>query len=391
MANGTMTRPATQGAARRNGEQAPQPMRPFVAGTRRIDEPDFDQTVTLTTSSQDLNNYEVSPNGFLRGLWVLVEGTYSANSATVALQADAPFSVLSTINFQDTNSQPIVGPLTGYDLYILTKYGGYHFVDDIKNGSVYSATSGTAATGGFTIPFYLPVEIVCRDALGSLPNKSASSTFKVDMTIAASTAVYSTAPSVLPSVRVRVTEMGWQDPNATDIRNNPVAQDPPGVQTTQYWSRQTYPLVSGAFDQRLQSIDAYVRSLIFIARDENASRSQGDSEFPDPFTLQYENSLIVESRIRALWRHWVTTHWGYIGATADQANARDLGVYPLSWAQDFELKVGNETRYGYLPVSSATNLTIRGTIGGSGTNSYTVLVNKVVPAGGNPLVLTGGR
>ena len=56
-----------------------------------------------------------------------------------------------------------------------------------------------------------------------------------------------------------------------------------------------------------------------------------------------------------------------------------------------ELSRGNETRYGYLPVSSATNLTIRGTIGGSGTNSYTVLVNKVVPAGGNPLVLTGGR
>lgn len=391
----TMTRTGAPPAGRRDAPgrngQAPTPVRPFVAGTRRIDEPDFDDTRTLATTAQDLPNYEVSPNGFLTGLFILVEATAASNAATVAFQADGPFSVLGSINFADTNSQPIVGPLTGFDLYILGKYGGYSFIDDAKQSPIYSVTSGAGATGGsFTFVLYVPIEIVRRDALGALPNKSASSTFKLDMSLAASTAVYSTAPTNQPSIRTRVIEVGWQDPNSSDIRGNAVAQDPPGVQTTQYWARQTYTLTSGAVDQRLQAIDALVRNLIIIARDENSSRAQGDTEFPDPFTFQYENSLIIESRIRAYWRHLIARDWGYDG-TADAAGGRDSGVYPITFAHDFAPQVGWETRYQYLPVSSASNLVIRGTIGGSGANLYTVLVNKIVPAGGNPLVLTGGR
>lgn len=384
----TMTR---QPAARGKGKEAPRPSRPFVAGTREIDEPDYDVTYTMTTSAQDLPNYEISPNGFLAGLFVLVECTTAGNAATVAFQADGPFSALSSINFADTNSQPIVGPMSGFDLYTLGKYGGYAFVDDAKESPIYAATAGAGATGGsFTYCLYVPIELVRRDGLGSLPNKSSSSTFKMDMTGAASTAVYSTPPTTLGTVRVRIVEVGWQDPSAADIKGNPVEQNPPAVQTTQYWSRQTYTVASGAMDQRLQGIDSLVRNLVFVLRDENGSRSQGDSEWPDPFTFQYETSLIVESRIRAYWRHLIARNWGY-KAAVDTAGGRDSGVYPLTWARDFGLKVGGETRYSYLPVSSATNLTIRGTIGGSGANSLTVLVNKVVPAQGNPLLLTGGR
>lgn len=384
----TMTPPAAGG---RNGKAAPQPSRPFVAGTRRIDEPDYDVTVTMTTSAQDLTNYEVSPNGFLSGLFVLVEAVAAGNAAVVAFQADGPFAALSNVNFADTNNQPIVGPLTGYDLYVLGKYGGYSFVDDAKQSPIYSVTTGAVGAGGsFTFCLYVPIELVRRDALGSLPNKSSSSTFKLDLSVAASTAVYSTAPTALPTVRVRVIEVGWQDPNTTDIKGNPTMQNPPGVQTTQYWARQTYTLTSGAMDQRLQGIDALVRNLIIVARDENGSRQQGDSEFPDPFTFQYETSLIVESRIRNYWRHLIARQYGYV-ATVETAGGRDYGVYPLDFCSDFGLKVGAETRLGYLPVSSATNLVMRGTIGGAGANLYTLLVNKVVPAGGNPLVLTGGR
>jgi hypothetical protein len=379
--------------ARGNPNQAPPlPVRPFVAGTRRIDEPDYDATVTMTTGTVDLPNYELSPNGYLTGLFVFVNVTTAGNAAAVAFQADAPFNVLSNISFQDTNSQPIVGPMTGWDLYCLSKYGGYAFQDDARMSPIFSATAGVGAGLGGSAQFclYLPIEIVRRDALGALPNKSASSTFKLDLTVGSSGSVYSVAPTTLGTVRVRVFEVGWQDPNATDIRNNPVAQDPPGVQTTQFWNRQTYTLTSGAVDQRLQSIDALLRTLIIVARDENSSRAQGDTEFPDAFTLQYENSLIIESRLKPLWQHFIARDYGYTN-TVETAGGRDNGVYPISWALDFMAKVGYETRYQYLPMSSASNLTIRGLIGGAGANLYTCLVNKVVPAGGNPLVLTGGR
>jgi hypothetical protein len=365
-------------------------MRPFVAGTRRIDEPIYDSTATLAAGSVDLPSLEVDPNGFLAGLWILVEGTTVGNAATVVFAADGPFTALDLVNFQDTNSQPLVGPMNGYDLYLVDKYGGYQFQGDPKNSPIYFATPGVGGGigGSFSFILWVPAELVRRDALGALPNKSASSTFSLNMRLAPSASVYTTAPTALPPVRVRVLLEGWQDPNVADIRGNAVTPNPPGVQTTQYWHKQNYTLASGSLNQRLLGIDSLVRNLIFVARDENNARAQGDVEFPDPFTLLYETSQIV-NRPRTFWRHFIASHYGYTAA-AEAAGGRDNGVYPLPFNMDFGLKPGAETRLGYLPVSSATNLVMSGTIAGVGANNYAILVNKVVPAGGDPLQLTGG-
>lgn len=388
-----MDRQRANGAARsgQNNRQAPpQIMRPFVAGTRRLDEPIYDATATLAAGSVDLPTLEVDPNGFLSGLWILVEATTTGNAATVVFTADAPFNGLDLVNFQDTNSQPLVGPMNGYSLYLVDKYGGYAFQGDAKLSPVFLQTAGVGggAGGSFAFILYVPAELVRRDAMGALPNKSASSTFSLNMRLAPSATVYSTPPTTLPPVRVRVLLEGWQDPNVADIRGNAVTPNPPGVQTTQYWHQQNYTISSGAMNQRLLGIDSLVRNLIFVARDENNARAQGDTEFPDPFTLLYETSQIV-NRGRSFWRHFISTHYGYTAA-AEAAGGRDNGVYPLPFCMDFGLKPGAETRLGYLPVSSATNLVMSGTIGGAGANNYQLLVNKVVPAGGDPLQLTGG-
>lgn len=388
-----MDRQRANGAARSgqsNGQQAPAIMRPFVAGTRRIDEPIYDTTTTLAAGSVDLPTLEVDPNGFLSGLWLLVEGVTSGNAATVVFTADAPFNALDLVNFQDTNSQPLVGPMNGYDLYLVDKYGGYAFQGDAKSSPVFVQTAGVGGGlgGSFTYILYVPAELVRRDAMGALPNKSASSTFSLNLRLAPSATVYTTPPTTPPVVRVRVLLEGWQDPNVSDIRGNMVTPNPPGVQTTQYWHKQNYTLSSGAMNQRLLGIDSLVRNFILVARDENNARAQGDTEFPDPFTLLYETSQIV-NRGRTFWRHFISSHYGYVAA-AEAAGGRDNGVYPLPFCMDFGLKPGAETRLGYLPVSSATNLVMSGTIGGTGANNYSLLVNKVVPAGGDPLQLTGG-
>lgn len=381
----TMTRPGQGGK-----KAAPVARRPFVVGTRRVDRSTYDETKTLTAGTQDLRTYECDPNGFLGGAYILVECVTAGNAAATAFAEDAPFSVIDTITFNDTNNKPIIGPLGGYDLKTAVKYGGYAFSDDARESPIYSVTTGAGATGGsFTFCLRLPIELVHRDALGALPNKSASSTFDIAIRLAAGGvgAIYTTAPTNQGSVRVRIQQFGWMDPNAGDSKGNPVAQNPPGVQTTQYWAKQTYTQNAGSMNLRLQGIDSFVRNLIFIQEDENSSRSQGDTEFPDPFTMLYETSNPIQ-RLRTVWRHMIGENFGYKNAV-ETAGGRDYGVYPESYCHDFGLKPGAETRLGYLPVSSATTLLISGTIPGSGTNTITVLVNKVVPANGDPLVLTG--
>jgi hypothetical protein len=395
----SVTAPERQVRGQQRDQEA-RPRRPFIVGTRTVSRTTYDQTKVMTTSSQAMTTYECDPNGFLSDLYIEVVGTSTA-SAAVVFGEDGPFAVLEDISLNDTNNKPILGPLSGWDLYVLSKYGGYTFSDDARNDS---DNFSTATSGSFAFILRLPVELVHRDALGSLPNKSSSATYDLAfrLTAAAAGSTFNNVQNALPSVRVRVQQEGWMDPNPVDTQGNPTAQNPPGVQSTQYWTKQTYTLAFGSVFQRLQSIDSFIRTLVFVWRDSSASsgtgstspRGRGDTNHPDPFTLQYETSQPV-NLLRSVWRRQIIEQYGYIAApgTAAQeaANARDKGVYPISFARDFGHKVGGESRFGYLPASAATTINITGTQGSNGTGPgvLTILVNKVVPAGGNPLALTG--
>src|SRR4029450_10388546 len=140
----------------------------------------------------------------------------------------------------------------------------------------------------------------------------------------------------------------------TDMRGNPVSQNPPAVQTTQYWSKQTYTIGFGAFSQRLQGIHSLLRNIIFVLRDSTTvtPRANGDANFPDPFTMLYETSTPIQ-RLKTVWRHLIAEWYGYV-ATTIGINSRENGVYPEPYSRDFGLKPGAETRLGYLPASSAT-------------------------------------
>lgn len=372
-----------------NGKQVQIAVRPFPAGTREVDKATYDPGArALTATTQDLPSYECDPNGFLRGAYILVESVAAGNAATVAFQPDAPLNAIDTITYNDVNNKPIFGPMGGHDMYAAVKFGGYTGCDDAKSSPIYAVTSGAGATAGsFTFALRLPVEIVKRDALGSLPNKSASATFTINIRLANLAAIFSTAPTAAPTVRVRIQQFGWMDPNGTDMRGNPVAQNPPGVQTTQYWSKQTYAINAGAFNLRLLGLDSLVRNFVFILVDSTGSRQQGDSDFPDPFNMIYETAQPIQ-RLRTIWRQKIAEQYRYKNAV-ETADGRDYGTYPEPYCQDMTETVGSETRLNYLPCSSGTTVSINGAIGGAGAHTLIVLVNKIVPANGDPLVLTG--
>jgi hypothetical protein len=368
--------------AGKNGEKAaPVQSRSFICGSRQNDKADYDTgNVTLTTSEQRLPAYQVSPSGYLRGIYLLCELTaVNTTVTTVAYQEDAPFNVLSVIRFLDTNSRPFIGTITGYDLYLLNKYGGYNFQGDAEMSATYSATSGTALTAGSgAFILFLPLEICARNALGSQLNKSGAAQFTVEMYAAGTGTVFSTAPATSTTLRVRSVLASWLDPEATDARGNPVDQTPPFLNTTQRWEKQVgIPISAGDRTLRLQGIDGLVRSIIFIARRSSSTRANGETDWPDPFSMKYEESYLIQSRPRLLFRWMIAMAYGYSAAN-DAAGGRDAGVYPIfEWMTDFNHKPGNELTRKWLPMSSASNLEIQGSWGNAVT--LDILVNKVVP------------
>lgn len=392
-----MTAP-TQAPAPTAGKAPAVAQRPFVTGTRRIDRQIYDNTTVVTASTQKLPTYNLDTDGFTAGLFILCEATaVNTTASTAAFQEDGPFNIYSTVQFSDTNNKPILGPMTGHDLAMITKYGGYSFSDDPKNSNQYSVTTGTGTAGGsFQFVLRVPIEIVHRDALGALLNKSASAVYKLDMTLNSNTTgaggVYSDDPTTSLSIRTRIQQYGWMDSDQRDYMSNPADPNPPALNTIQYWDKQSLVVSAGAVNQQLNTFSGLVRNEIFELRDSNGSRTAGDADFPDPFELHYDKTVPI-SRLKKIWRHMVSEYFAYASNTEATATAlsRDNGIYPEPFTLDYGHKPGAESRFGYLPVTSATSQVVRGTVGGSGAHTLNVFVNYVWPANGDPRALTGGR
>ncbi len=375
--------------------------RPFIVGSRFSDDFQYDQTKTLTTSTQRLPDLELDTDGFTAGLYLLVENT-SVNNATVtaAFKEDGPLNIFDTIQLVDTNNKPILGPMSGHDLYECVKFGGYHEQDDAKASTVWSVTTGTGAAGGtFTFVLYVPIEIVHRTSLGSVQNKSASAVFRLQLTLAAAGTVFVAAPATSSSTRVRVQQFGWLDADAADIKGNLVSSFPPALNSIQYWDKQTFTFSSGSMNQRLNSFSGGIRNLIIEFRDANGTRSGTEGDFPDPLIFSADKTQVI-NRLRSIWRHLVGEDWDYtagnevipVGNNTNDGNKRDLGIYPLPFNKDFGLRPGAEQSFGYLWVSAATTLMVKGNVGSTAaSHTFNYFINTVQPANGDPKTLTGGR
>lgn len=318
----------------------------------------------------------------------------AATVAYAANQLDAPFNVIDSITLEDTNSKPLVGPISGYDLYLINKYGGYAFGLDPKKAPSYIADSGTTSPYNGDFILRIPVEIVSRDTLGSLPNKSGTNKFRVRIRIAATATVFATAPTQTPTVRVRMTPENWWEPNPVDLKGRPLAQNPPALNTTQYWTKGVYNVSSG--DQRIQiqqGLGYLIRNYLFINRTTGDLRSStSDGNFPDPFTLQFEANIIFD-RLAKLWRDRIYRWYGLSVAVATSdavatggGGGRDYSVYPMPLTDDFGLLPGAETRRGYLATSDGSRMEARGNFGAA--SNFVVLANYVAPANGDDMLIT---
>lgn len=382
-----LSRPAAKPAGPAKATTPAPAYKPFKNGVQSIDDEPYDTTVTLTAGTQVLNpQYQVPSTAYLNEIEILAEGVAAGNSATVVFAADGPFNAIQSLIFTDTGNNEIITAITGWDLMIIDKFGGYKFNDDPRSGPVFVATAGSGATGGtFTFVLRVPIELVPRDALGSLPNKSSSTPFKVKVTINSLAAVYSTAPTAAPTLRIRMNPVSYWQPTAQDGSGNAVQPNPPGVSTTQYWNKTDYTVNAGSFTTQLDNSVGYpVRNLIFILRDSTLSRAQGESDWPDPARLQVQATLTAQ-KLKTIWRDEIAKDYGYNGAVGDTVGSKDNGVYVLPFCKDFGPKPGWENRRSYLRTTDGMRLQLKGTIGGSGSHTLTVLTNYVGVAGGTTL------
>lgn len=341
---------------------------PFIRASQELREPMLDLTRTLTGSDQDTGVHDVPARGYLRGIVLKVEGTNASGSGVVVAN-DFPFNVLKGITFQEPNGAVIAQFTDGYQLMVSNKYGGYRAFADPRQSLTYSDDS----SGNFQFTVRIPVELSERDGLGSLPNQNSAANFKLRVSLAKASDLYDTAPGTLPDVNVKAHIESWDQPppSAAGAMNQTV---PPAVNTTQYWSEQSYNVNSGEQGIRLSRMGNYLRNLVFIFRDADGNRVDS---WPDPLHI-YWDALPLDNIGNSTWDEQIYSRYGYHG-DADSAGGPDLGVFPYDFCHEFDGKVGFENRDLWLPTLGSTRFEVQGNFPTAGT--LYVLTNDVSVAG----------
>lgn len=370
-------------------EQKVMPTVPFIRASAKHREPTGnDVSRVLTTSDQDLGVMDIPAYGYVRYITILVTasgGTGGAPAAT--LTEDGILAALKNIYLTEPNGAVIAQFDTAYELYLANKYGGYNHVvgSDPKASPVYANAGSTFA--GFSFLLRIPVELNVRDGLGALPNQNAAATFKLRMTLAKVADIATgTLPTTLPTVRVRVGLEAWDQPEiSAQGQSNQIT--PPAMNTTQFWSSQTYNVNAGNNTIRLTRVGNYIRNLIFVMEDSTTpTRADGETIWTnaDPAYLYLDTRPldIIEPNS---WNETTYNRSGYGGAVGtedpalDSPRGLDNGVRVYDFMHEFDGTYGHENRDLWLPTLGSTRLELQFNASSAGT--LKVLTNDVAIAG----------
>lgn len=334
---------------------------PFTKASKLTTEMFLDRVHVLGANSQQVAQVDVPATGYLRHIVLDVQ---VSGATGMAYKADAPWNLLEQVILTDVNGTPLVF-LSGYELYLANLVGGY-----TQNASAGAAPLYSSTATGFRFQLRIPVEIIQRNAFGSLPNTNAAQTYKVKLTLApigdVTSAITGTA-----SVRIRGIAESWSNPASQDMRGIPNLVAPPSVGVTQNWSTQTQASIQGRNAWRLARVGNTIRNIIVVGR--TAAGARDDTVLPDDFTLLFDGRVL----------HQVPTFYLRMRFYELYGYALPTGVLVLPFTDDFDGTPGGEVGDYYMQTSGASRLEIQGTSAAAGQVAITT--NDIL-AGAN----TGG-
>lgn len=389
MSTPTPTAATATKAASTGKNAAPVALRPFFTGSLDLETHTYRTSGNISGNATPIPTYSVRTNGWLDSLWISLTVTTASNAASTAFVEDGPVAAISSITFSDSGGQPIIGPMSGWELAEFVKMGGFSTADDYKASQTYSATTGTGGTGGsFSFVLQLPITFVRREPLGALPNTNNNTAFTVDITLAPTASIYTTAPTTAGAYALEIWQDAFRQSAGKDSQQNPTVTDVPGKGATLYLLRNTLDgLAPGNVNTELAKQTGSYRALGFVLRDSSQSRATGESDWFDPCRIHLNNDTPYD-RSKRQWVRKMERQYEYLNAN-ETAGGRSNGSFWLPFIDDGgSMRVGSEARYKYWNISAADTLSIDGTLNGSGAHRLITMFNFVAPPGGNVKALT---
>lgn len=377
------------GAGSTKAAPAPKPY-PYPVGMYDNEQQDGGQFALLqTTAAQQFPIYNITPTGWIRGVWFDFSMVVAANSGNVVSYAkDNPWSAINKVTLRDLGQQAIIGPIGGYDWMNLNKFGAYQNIADPRADLTYAAVAGPGATAGsFNMSLYLPFEFVARDASGVAENKSKPG-WTVELWLDSQANTYNQVPSVMGTMNFVAFPVSYSTPVSATPAGRSFAPTPPQPGTLQYWRTENGALPASSSNYDLvNGIGFPIRNLVYKYLDTaSGTRFGGDAAFASPVTLQY-GQIIMFSKTKNRWISEMGRPFGWVN-NPDTAQGREYGVFVWWRTQDFDMQPGAELRQRYLDTATNTLVRLTGTFGAAG--SLNVLTNWIAPVSSNYYDIVAG-
>lgn len=383
-----MAAPAAPAKPAQGAQKNAPPPQVFRVGVYETDTPDIDVTLAATAAAQKLGTFKISPNGWLAGIRCLFQVTITG---TATYSGDNPWSGIQKVTFRDVGNREIIGPLTGYEWFTINKWGGYFSAMPDPRSPAAGYAASAAAAGNITFQLYLPLELVYRDTLGEIENKSSSASYTLEIYIDSIANTVGGATGL--SWRFRGNLEGYTEPEAADNHGRPFSQSPPAAGTVQYWASEIYVAPSGIGRYNQQNGIGYsIRNQVFIGYDASAglrsnawnfalngtTGSETGGFMPDPTTLAFGKVQLFQRPV-LMWQQLMANWFDMENASSDANLSMENGVFVQPYNRDFDGAAGNELRNGYLVTKAGNVLQYSGTT--TGACNIHVLTNYVVPPG----------
>ena len=334
-------------------------------------------------------NPMVASPGYNRGYRVKQVATTAAGTggviAATAGGVDAPYSLYQLVQLKDAfGTPPLTGP--GYEMAKLVPlYSGQWGTDQTRDPQCMPTWTGiTAASGAFVFPTYFPFEFA--KAYGVISGANASLLPTLQLNLAAANTLFSTPPSVLPTLTTQVDADFYWLPEG-------VAVEPPGIGTTcQYVFQPCNPTIAsnGSVIVQLPRLGGYLSVIILELRDSAGLRVDA---WPARPRIYLDGVPLIDSDQATIFEDMaiaMQVGGGVAGsqtAAATQVSApRPTGTMAFSRKtalaqRDFGLL---DTGEEFLSTNPGTQIEVSGMPWGSGgTPPYTLnaIVGQVVPSG----------
>lgn len=329
-----------------NDQQQQQAAVPFLVGSQRYYEaPFFTFSKQLTGSSATVTPVpEITPGNFLSGVTLQITASGGVLGSSDAITNDGALAVLSSIELADTGGGSIHYPMSLFTSVMVQKYLAPWHGDPVKE-----STFSNSINPAVNVKIWPEI----RDTVACLVNTDARAQYRLNITLAASTALTTVGTgTTYPTITINGWIDAWAQPDAVDLAGRPIVPLPPGLAVQRKIMHEVITgLGSGNNTVRLTLTGNEIRGLVLIFR--NSSGNRVDLTDANAGTIQFrlDNRVLwrmkpsqIVNRMYAYYARWFGggssgtgfsgSNGAYTGSTIAGGYNREVGVYAIPRFRD---------------------------------------------------------